>query len=223
MKKVILLSLTIFGTMLFSAQKAQAELITIAITATVDAMHDDGNYLEGKVHVGDSITGTYTYESTTPDSSPDDPTVGNYWHYSPPCGVSLTVGGFDFRTDLSNVNFLVGVGNDGGGGENDGYWICSYNNLPLSNGTYVDCISWDLQDRTNTALSSDALPTTAPILSQWQTNFLTFGGGAGKSNSFAIASHVTSAELIPEPATFLLLGLGGILMRKRNRQNVKSL
>ena len=213
MKKVILLSLTIFGMLAFSAQKAQAELITIAITATVDAMHDDGNYLEGKVHVGDSITGTYTYESTTPDTNPATD-VGDYWHYSSPAGISLAVGGFNFKTDPANVKFLVEIVNNNGG--IDAFLVRSDNNLFLSNGTYVDCISWDLQDRTLTALSSDSLPTTAPVLSQWQTNFLTFGGGAGKSNSFAIAAHVTSA--IPEPATISLLLLGGFLLRKRTNK-----
>ena len=96
-----------------SVPKAQAELIIINITATVNIVNDFGNYLEGKIHVGDTITGSYTYESTTPDTAPfNDPTVGDYWHHSQPCGIFLTVGGFQFKTDSTNVSFLVEVIND---------------------------------------------------------------------------------------------------------------
>ena len=58
--------------LLFLGAAAQAELITIAIEATVNIAEDDGNYLEGKVNVGDIITGYYTYESSTSDIYPAD-------------------------------------------------------------------------------------------------------------------------------------------------------
>jgi hypothetical protein len=209
MQKILLFSV-VFLTILCSTQMAQAELITIAITGVVDGFGDNGNYLEGKVHVGDAITGTYTYESTIPDSDPyDDPAVGFYCNYGSPCGVSLTVDGFNFKTDPANTKFLIEIDNNNSG--IDGYLIRSYNNLAISNGSPVETISWELQDNTCTAFSSDALPTTAPILSQWQTNSLWFG----MSRYYGIGAHVTSATLIPEPATILLFGLGILSLRKR--------
>jgi hypothetical protein len=197
----------VFVLCLWSAP-VKATLITIEIEGVVDSVRDTGNYLEGKIKTGDIITGFYTYESTTPDSSPLDPVVGHYYHYNPPAGISLTVGGLNFKTDPANINFLVGVGNDG---PSDIYWLVSYNNLALSNGTSVYSISWQLNDPTGSVFSSDALPTTAPVLDDWQSGNLLrlYGERAG----YIIDAHVTSA--IPEPAIILMLGFGSLLLRKR--------
>ena len=195
---------------LAGALPAKGFPVTIYIEAVVDTVDDSGNYLEGKISPGSLITGYYIYESTTPDSSPLDPVVGHYYHYSPPAGISLTVGGFDFKTNPTNVNFLIGVGNNGPSG-NDIYWFTSYNNVPLSNGTLVDSIVWQLDDPTGNALSSDALPTTPPVLDDWQSgNLLRLYGERAR---YIIDAHVTSA--VPEPATLLLFSLGGLFLRKR--------
>jgi len=189
---------------------AEAALITIQIEGVVDNVWDEGNYLEGKIKPGNIITGFYTYESTTPDSSPADPVVGHYYHHSPPAGISLTVGGFEFRTDPANVDFLVGIVNNNTSG-NDIYWIHSYNNLDLSNGTSVDSISWQLNDPTGTVFSSDALPITSPVLENWESIYgLRL---AGERYRYTIDATVTSA--IPEPTTILFFGLGLLLLRKR--------
>jgi len=200
----------LFGLILWPVA-AQAALVTIEIEAVVDSVDDPFGYLEGKIIVGDIITGFYVYESTTPDSSPLDPVQGNYWHYAAPDGIALTVGGFTFMTDPFNVAFHVAVRNNSLSGD-DSYWLASDNNLPLSNGTQVDEILWSLRDPTGTALSSDALLTTAPVLDDWGFNRLSFGGGT-RARGFVIEGHVTSA--IPEPATILLFGLGGLLIGRR--------
>ncbi len=211
MKKGIVVVLFFVLGMVYSVP-AEASLIIIEIEAVVDLVSDDGNYLDGQISVDDIITGYYTYESTTADSSPSG-SIGRYEHYSAPAGISLSVGGFDFETDLSNVDFLVGVGNDSVSGK-DTYWLHSYNNLALSNGTAVDDIGWQIEDATGTALTSDSLPTIAPILSQWQSfNHLRLEA----DRKYLVDAHVTSAVVIPEPATILLLGSGLLFFRKRNK------
>lgn len=192
--------------------RAEGTLITIEIEAIVDSVEDTGNYLEGQINVYDIITGTYTYESTTLDSNPSS-VGGHYWHYDPPAGISLTVGGFEFRTDPANVEFLVEIANDStSGGLHDGYLLRSYNNLPLSNGTLVDEISWQLTDPTASALSSDALPTTPPALDDWQSIIgLRLHGERG---GYIIDATVTSA--VPEPSTLLLFALGGLFLRRQS-------
>jgi hypothetical protein len=204
--KFLLIVLAVCG-LFFWPLPAKATLITIQIEAVVDSVDDSGNYLEGQINPGDIITGFYTYESTTPDSNPLA-TIGRYEHHVPPHGIFLSVEGFDFETDPANVDFLIEITNDYP--PNDDYFLLSHSNLPLSNGVLVDSISWWLYDPTGSALSTDALPVTAPLLNDWQGNHLRLEG----DRTFLIDAHVTSA--IPEPTTFLLLGLGGLLLRKRN-------
>jgi len=211
-RTIFSITLTCLCALFFSVPAAQATLITIAIEAEVDYVADYGNYLEGKIIPGDIITGTYTYDSTTPDSSPLDPVQGNYWHYAPPSGIYLTVGGFDFHTDPTNVEFHIAIRNDIQPTGEDIYALVSYNNLPLSNGTPVDYISWQLYDSTGHALPTDALPTTPPVLTDWET---IYGLRLEADRTFLIDAHVTFA--VPEPTALLLFTLAGLLLiRKQN-------
>jgi hypothetical protein len=182
--------------------------ITIEIEAVVDSVRDESNYLEGKIKTGDIITGSYTYDLLTPDSEPLA-YAGFYENRNPATGISLNVGDFDFRSNPDNVYFVVAVLNDYPPSLKDQFWMCSYNNLPFPNGGAIRSISWQLDDATGTALYSTELPPGAPVLDDWES---TFGLeiSIGKSG---VRAHVTSA--IPEPVTILLLGLGAMLLRKR--------
>ena len=197
---------------------ASAAIITIGIEATVTSVTDSDNLLEGNVIVGSIITGTYTYDTDTPDTNPASE-FGDYWHYDSPFGLELAVGGFVFKTDTNDVEFLMGVANNYEGYQ-DNYLVRSYNNLSLDNGTEVNHISWQLDDYSGTALSSTDLPTMAPILSNWDWQSLGINGGIGGTapcyeKSFGIGAEVTSVFLIPEPMSLLLLCAGGLLIRTK--------
>ncbi|NIP25165.1 MAG: hypothetical protein GWN67_17750 [Phycisphaerae bacterium] len=145
----------------------QAEVMTIYLSAEVTYLDDPESLLEGEVNVGDAITGSYLYDSSTPDTDVLNlDTIGHYQHSSSPFGVSLSMGGFTFQTDPDNVDFVITILNNHNGG--DMYGLLSYNNLPLSNGVHVENIAWQLDDYSGTALSSDALPITPPVLTNWQ-------------------------------------------------------
>jgi hypothetical protein len=195
----------------FWALPARAELVTIQITAEVDHVDDPFDYLKGQIKVGDIVSGRYVYDDSSPDLN-TWPNGGLYEYSTAPYGIFLSVSEFQFQTDTGSVDFVIGISNNYNSSDN--YSLGSYNNLPLSDGTYVGGIYWALSDSTMNALSSDSLPITAPVLEYWGFNFMSVGGGT-RARSFAIASHVTSAEVIPEPSTMLILGLGGLVLRKR--------
>jgi hypothetical protein len=188
-------------------------MITIAITGQITGVSDQYGHLENKIHTGDTITGTYSYNSLISDSNPLT-TIGDYEYFSSPAGISLNCGGLNFRTNSDNVDFLIEVSNNHTL-QSDNYVIRSYNNQPLYNGTLVQYIEWQLNDSTGTAFSSDALPLTAPDLSKWGSgrydNQLVITG----YNDFGISAKVTSAVLIPEPITAFLLGFGIILAKRK--------
>ena len=203
--KIMLLAIAPLCALILSPEGAQATLIKIQIEAVVDYVGDPYNYLQGRISPGDIITGSYTYDSSVTHLPGE-----RYQFDSPPSGVFLSGGGFDFQTDPANVYFEMGIGNDLPGG--DTYFFISFNNLPLSTGIAVDIISWQLDDPTGTALSSHELPTGPPVLDDWVLAPLLIHGPS-RGPSFGISAHVISA--IPEPATIVLLSMGGLFLRNR--------
>lgn len=204
---------------------ARAALVSIDITATISRIDDTNGFLTGHIGVGDIIHGTYIYETTTADTNVLSE-VGDYRHTTAPFGITLEVNEYLFRTDPSDVDFLVEICNDHNN-NHDAYVLRSYNNLfdisvPSSPEfpAYLDNhISWQLSDFvTHTALASaagTALPTLPPILPDWPSPYRldissqqTFGG----TQSFYILADVTSAVLsptsVPIPAALWLLGSG---------------
>ena len=185
----------------FTINNLWAEVITINLSAEITQLDDRDGMLNGQLNVGDSISGSYTYDSATPDSS-SNPSVGVYWHDSRPYGITLTAGGFVFQSDPCNVEFLVEMVNDYPGRDN--YLIRSYNNLPLSEGICVEHIAWQLNDGLGNAVSSDALPTSPPVLDDWSDTGpgLTIQGRECPSfprppreKRFFIRANVTSVEV----------------------------
>jgi hypothetical protein len=191
---------------------ASAEIIKIGFTAQVRDVTDDRGCLEGKIKANDLITGNYTYESTTLDSQPA-PQVGEYKYYSLPYGIYVNAGGFVFKTDPAQVDFVIEL--DDNMYNEDSYVVLSRINLPLSNGVSVGSIYWQLNDPSGMALSSTALLTIPPNLSAFQSIWGLDITGGDKPFYYEIRADVTSAYLIPEPCSIVLLGLGGLFLRRK--------
>jgi hypothetical protein len=202
----------VFGIAEYLDPVARAEFVTIHITAEVDHVGDPYNFLGGAIAVGDMISGTYTYDTATPDTSASA-RIGNYGHYLAPAGLALSVGGIQFTTEATSVDFWVCIVNDYP--PVDDYGFISYSNVALpSLDVSVGAIYWTLEDSRGSALSTDSLLGAAPSLGDWDFNLLHIGGPV-RGASFGITGHVTSAAAVPEPATILLFLTGGVLLRKR--------
>jgi hypothetical protein len=204
----------------------QAQIVEIAITAEVSLIDDPCNLLGGQVNLGDTITGSYIYDLSTPDATPD-PESGIYWHYNSPFGIYLNAGPFVFQSDPDNVEFLMQIVNDEGPSLRDVYLFNSYNNLNFNEDVFVDNISWQLNNTGGEPFSSDQLPAGPPPLGVWQDDYgLNIRAGVYIKHEsdfvqmFHISSEVVSLQLIPEPATIFLTGFGAIaLLNKRSRRS----
>ena len=198
------------------AASAPAEIVRIGLTAEVTSVEDSHGLLEGRINVGDVVTGCYTYESETPDIYPAETRHGQYEFSGASCGVRLNTGGLIFQTDPASMIFYILLGNDLGA---DLYYLYTSSPVAIGNGADTFSVMWRLLDFSCTALSSDALPTTPPVLEDWPNTWSKFwvGGYAGirGEDHFSIGCTVTSVYLIPEPATFSQLLLGGLLTFRR--------
>lgn len=207
--KVVIL---VLGVLLFAGGMARAVPVTIQITGNVTSV--SGSAITGAIYVNDIFTGTYTYNSDTSDSD-SSPQRGEYRHNSP-YGIDLFIGGFEFKTDPAQTSgrFVIGIGdNVVSNGTNDYYSVHSDQNA-YTNGLWVGGISWELGDSTHTAISSTALPVTAPVLSAWNYNHVEIYGG-DNLHGFSIYGTVTQATLVPEPVTGILMAMGVLLLRRR--------
>ena len=203
----------------FSSMPVQAEQIKIGLTGQIDLVMDSYNLLESKIHKDDLITGFYIYDLSIPDSNPQD-FASLYVYTNSPNGMSLSVGGITFQTNPNDVLFTILLSDYGFDAPLDAYHITSYHNSSLTNNLRVDNIDWYLFDNTGNALSSPILSNIPPELSLWQDNAFMISGSdiplpPEKSQGFQVNGHITSVYLIPEPATLLLLGIGGFLLGKR--------
>ncbi len=209
MKKYAIISVL---AVIFFAGFAHAEIVQINIEAEVTSVDDSGNYLEGNINVGDTITGYYTYDTDTPDSNPDE-TAGEYWHYSSPFGVYLACNDLEFQTDPKDTEFLLHINDDSPIKDYEGYTFRSYSNSLLSNGSQVDHISLGLKDYDCSSFVNDELITYAPDLSEWEFNDLSITG----DRMYNIGAEVTSATKVPEPSTILLFGLSSLFLKRKNK------
>ena len=194
---------------------AGAERVCIGLTARVSNVDDRLGILGKDVKVGDMITGTYVYESTTPQDP--NAAVGSYHITTAPSGIFLNVGALVFRTDLHNVEFRVGIYD--GLTPGDTYSLISYFNIfersvPIDSDT-DNIIFLQLDDVTGTALTSSDLTTEPPILTAWESKELgIFSRNFRFNREFFIGAHVTSVSRLlnncppPVQLVFHLRGTG---------------
>jgi len=205
---------------------AWATIITVEVTGVVGSIATDGGLaLDGSVGTGTTMSGYCTYDSQTPDLE-----LGEYKGKYALLSISMTVGNYTFTPDpmppdipLFNV-YTVDPGYTAHSGSRfDG--TVYLDGMPQS----YDDIDWSIRSLELMELgtnSGEYIPTDAlPDLDSWPDlsvfGWRRFEVAFHKSYSygygdFVISGEITSLTPTPEPATVLLLGLGGLaLLRKR--------
>ena len=207
------------------AQPALGELITIEVTGVVDSIALTGDLaLDGSIGIGSSIRGECTYDLDAHDYDSSEQ-QGSYW----PDSLLMAIGNYAFTHVESVLPPYFKVWTD-----NLAYEVYSttsvFEGLIVVNGeskafSDISWFDWEEYSLTLIDLASsisdhgqgDALPTPTllsdlSIFDMRRDFSLSF---QLPSSGFEISGHIDSIISIPEPATLLLFGLGGLFLRKR--------
>lgn len=188
MKKAAL----IFSGLLLSALacgSVSAETVRVRLTARVNDVSDPQGQLNGKIVVGQRVSGTYVYNSNTPNLSPI-PGFGHYRPYANEARVRFAAGSHVFESAQPTQGMAIMINpHTNGSGQ---FILDSNDNKPLANGVSVNSIFLDFQG-TGTLTQSEALPTAAPDLHGYWRKEVSFSGGGF---AFNVRAVIEAAELI---------------------------
>lgn len=217
---------------------AQSEVITYAFSGMIGSMfeHDhatnvnttvgSSSFAGALVSLGDSVHGTFSYNTDAPQSpyyQPTPPATGTYLVYLPDSAVSH----ISFQVGSGSVRFQSGqtpiaiVGNDNSNGLG---WDIFY----LSASKAYDPVMFQdaniaLYDKTGAAFSNGGMPTSLNLnMFHYKTlsaGWLRQADGDQMHFDVTLATLSPLVSSIPEPQTFalIILGLGMISFVTRRR------
>jgi hypothetical protein len=149
---------------------ASGAIITVNVTAHVIQLSDPNGVLAGQIVMGQAITGTYTYDTSTPDQG--SPGFGSYLPIVPPASLSVSAGSLLFQTyapqppNLLSPIVQISVRPTSTNSLSSFFLVSSSNQL-LNSGVpvgLIDSMSFNFTDLTGQWPASDALPSGAPAL-----------------------------------------------------------
>jgi hypothetical protein len=183
----------------FGSPAAQADMVTWTAGGPVTALADPTDMTDGATQWSLEVT----FDTLSVDMSPGDPSLGTY-----PALSVLTMNTFS----VSFASQLL-IYNDAGGGAMDAIAIES-SGVPAGWNSFSAAVT--LQDWTATALVNDAIPGLPPGVNAFgQRSFGIIGQTTGVP---AIQAAGEVETLVPEPASAVLLALGGLAMWHRRRR-----
>ena len=218
MRKIRFIVLSVFAIAFFLFPCiCYSRVITVEYTAEVTEVYNVTNVLGGEINVGDTITGTYSYDTT-------GYTLENYYKYtftSPLAGISAQINNFEFKPDPNNTDLFIYVENNTSDHMTplfDELTIWNRHNLAFYNNEqnseisscgieinlfapflFVDSYGPILKSLP--ALINWELPVNAIDLSNWYDKKISIGGykkSEQTTETFSIEGILTSATLVSE-------------------------
>lgn len=231
--RISFLSAVIFTVFALNPIACFASPITFYFSGNI---YDVSPSVAGTFAVGQSINGSYTFESTSVGESFSpggvlDPSITYY----PSALKSFDIDFGSYASSLGSLNRIFVI-NDSTEGLNNGilkmdrYIVDTFFNAGATvSGLSPYSLFLNFQDNSGTLINDGALPLTPSILSQFlpASGALDFvDGRANNRATFTISSISLSPVSVPEPNTYwlLVIGLVGLLFYRhahRSRRRLK--
>jgi len=180
---------------------ASATPVTFYFGGQITYVYDEFDVFEGRIDVGNSFFGSYTFELEQPDIVPADPDYSEY--LGAVRAVSLEAGDIKFIPSISTSGTIV-VANDRPISGRDFYQVRG----PILFGTHGFNLHITLIDRDGTFVDSDVLLATPPSLQHSEIHAFGFGT---QESGVSIGGDLQFLSVIPEPATIFLISCGWVV------------
>jgi len=191
---------------LSAAPLAHGALVTFEFSGVIDTVGDAHDLLEGAVQPGDTFSGSYTFDSDTPDSGLEDPDIGLYRFTG--SSMVLWLADLEFPPAGGTFNVISVADFD----VSDRFMMESYDYE--SAGFFISQSHVRLEDPTASAFESDALPTSPPLLGDFSSREFFWSAYVDDPDfPFGVTGTVTS--LTPEPQALVLLLVGWVSALRR--------
>ncbi len=183
---------------------AQADPVTWAFEGEVTLISDPLDILEQKVKVGSHLSGSFTFESSTPTTVP-----GPGFYKDAVTDVFGILGSIPFAGPAGAPNRIV-IWDGSFTSDADSFLMTS--SISIAQTTAFLQIS--LADSTGDAFQSISLPFLPPSLDQIDIDGAFFNIGTS-SESFGVNGDITRLVFVPDPTTLLLLSAGVLVVARR--------